>query len=1270
MVLLQNIMSAKKAHSLFKVEKWGFMKKTLLLLFMAVVAIVYLLFPSEEQLANTYEKDQDYEKSIAVYEDLLKQSTSEKRREILEKLLFLYQKQNQHLREIEVLSELLSLEFSQSKATRIAKLQEEQGNYDEAIALYKNLSMRFPQNIDYYEEIGKLYQWQKEPGKAYQNYLRAEKHLPNHPLVLKNLWEFSQWREDFPAQIRVLKKRIEGDPSNFSYRYQLIQLYWREKQKTEALEAMEQLTLLPLSQEQLQKVAQVYEEHQELSPAYSLYEKIFSQNPNSELARKLIGLTWSLPEVSSEETYLRILEYLPEEVALQKELGEAYLGQGKFPQAIFWLNKVKDDLDPENRSSVLKSLEQAYLWNDQYLESIQTMEIRISDEPGNTVLRQELIGLYEKARMKAHTLLHWQVLVKDFPEEENYSYQYVLALQANGKVEKASQVLAKLIEEKPQNAYWKLQAELYYSQHKLSESVQSYENFISQAPNIPLDIFQRMAFFYEREEKYEKLSQIYESVLSENPSPLLRQQLIEIYLMQGNLSSAIFHMEHLRKTTSLDKELTIRLAFFYKESSQLEKAFFLWEELQQKYPEEPMFLSFLINNLEERGEKEKMLVLYEEELEKRPGNHELRRRLMYAYLDSNKREQALKYFEYLFLRQQLSRQESLDLVFLYQERKNYEKAIFVLENIKGSSLEDKLLLAELYSEAGDWPKAAQVYSQVTKNYPLDRELKEKIGFHYLWNRDFLGASPYFQEILQVEPKSQQALKAMGLIAMWKQNFSEAQRYFSQCIEEGSEDLEVYFMSGELFYERGEKDKGYQRQEYVLQKIRKDSSSLPEKRMYARILFRREEIEPSLALYRELLEEFPRDIDLVSDYGEVLILAQRYEEILQKIEGLPSDLQETMPIKRLKARLYIEMDEPAKAETLLLELKESYPEDVGIMWDLAYLQNQKGKWKRAFENYKEILRLTPDHLEAQKESRKIEQTRKARLSIGGSYRKLGDDTVIEEKSEFSWYATESLKLWGGEKIQWFEGDTLDQVTLEEIAVTPYLGFKYFWENGFVLSAQLEAVIVDEFRVAGELGLLWQSIRQEQSVEVQIEINRLWQDPVAAAALNGVRHNLKIQGEQNWSEDWFSQAHLEASYFSVESLVQKDTLEAYEYAGGVSFGRRILTDPFFSLSINYRHLRQNGDDELFELLPMVEKSDSIFLSAYYEKALTDNGFFALTGNIGTDPSRNVDIFYAFSLRTLVWWSRCFSTSIECEFSSENLNSEVGVSQFLRGEINFIF
>lgn len=261
------------------------------------------------------------------------------------------------------------------------------------------------------------------------------------------------------------------------------------------------------------------------------------------------------------------------------QLANAAMQQGNEQEGLQYFKKANQLLDTHVFSFV--NLAFAYAKLQQWDKSLAMAEKGLVQFPANeSLIKAKANALYHKKDLggveKEYEKLH-----KSNPNDLDVAIAYGELLMGNQQFQKAAEVYDELLKKYPKNR------KIYESLISSNEARLNYEGKVKilrkMLPHFDsAKVYQRIAATYEKMEKWDLVSQYYDTLLSLQPTDTftIKQKLANVYVQQDSLNKAIIGYEELYQQQPDNVEVLESLAAVYEKTENWEQARKYYQQLE------------------------------------------------------------------------------------------------------------------------------------------------------------------------------------------------------------------------------------------------------------------------------------------------------------------------------------------------------------------------------------------------------------------------------------------------------------------------------------------------------------------------------------------------------------------------------------------------------------------------------------------------------------------------------------------------------------------
>jgi Tetratricopeptide repeat len=301
---------------------------------------------------------------------------------------------------------------------------------------------------------------------------------------------------------------------------------------------------------------------------------------------------------------------------------------------------------------------------------------------------------------------------------------------------------------------------------------------------------------------------------------------------------------------------------------------------------------------------------------------------------------------------------------------------------------------------------------------------------------------------------------------------------------------------------------------------------------ARILARLGRVAEALAIYETLLARRPDDRALREDYGEVLIDAGLLDRAAATLDQFLRDDPDSLRLRRLRARVDLERDDPGHAVGRLAALLRRAPDDRSIATDLAHAQARAGQWRAALSLYDDILERDPENEEIRSARREIALAHAPRVEV--LQRTLLQPGATHQTQEVTWMGWLADRWWlrtGGRHGGYVLDPKLGASGFHEDVQTALATVGYSLSPRWSASSGLEeSQRGDVFRTTFRLGGVFDDGKLTYGT-LDTAAREVLTNPVTAIPLNGATDRVTLDLSRRLAGRLVGAAHYSWRHFTV-------------------------------------------------------------------------------------------------------------------------------------------
>src|SRR3989339_263681 len=752
-------------------------------------------------LADSFEKINNEAEAARVYEEVLK--TDPKNKEIIEKLIGIYERQKNNVRLVQLYGDYQAAAGTRNidmilKEASIQRIS----NTAKAIILYEEALTIDASNEESYKALIELYDIRNERAKVakYLNeYLKEKPDAQGN----KKLSQIYLDLKDSAKAIEPLERYTALQANDLSQMYLLANLYLSVKQDEKASAVLAQL--VSNSAAQIKKVgineAELYELNGSVlqrtgkkAEAVAAYEQALKMNPMMGEAWYYVGAYYL-----DQQEWQKAIDALLKLKALglhqddvTRGLAKAMYLSGREQDAIPYLEKILEK-SPDNKD-VMQKLATVYLSMNQIEKASEYLKKLGSDAESAFAGNRAAAEGFIKAGNDASARKLLQQVVEQKPDDE-VALRLLADLEIRNKDNKAGvEVLEKLYLLKTRPELRKEIGDLQLSLGRDSEAAAAYESYVlsGKKDRAVLDAllaiyeqnkdadkaypvlrtlvtlagksdaywFKKGVIEFDRKD-YKSAAGSFDEVRKINASyNRLSYFLGESFYNAGNFGLAEGPLAQVVASDPKNIELLGHLAVCYERNKKLADAAGAYEKILTLNPKDAEVVQRLIGLYEAQKNTVRLVELYDRLLSLTQKDKAVLLKLGRLYLSQKQGDRAIKVYEDI-LGMESGNEEALNaLSDLYEERKDYKsasKTLGALISVKPSAA-GNLRLAGLYLVMRDSASAVEPLERYTAVKATDRDNLYLLARCYISQKDFGKAEFVLEKVVgQINPKNQRSV---------------------------------------------------------------------------------------------------------------------------------------------------------------------------------------------------------------------------------------------------------------------------------------------------------------------------------------------------------------------------------------------------------------------------------------------------------------------------------------------------------------------------------
>ena len=569
----------------------------------------------------------------------------------------------------------------------------------------------------------------------------------------KRIWDAareSALQGDFEEAVRSYKTLLAMKGNLQEARWELAKLMMHLKRWQEAAELLEFLlgsesdNLLYISS--LGKVMLEIGQHER---AVDLFKRVYEVNPSDQTA--LAGLVEALSKLDKKKEALPYLEQLsrqePTNRGIRRYLASLYYDAGNYENARvhFIILARNEDVEREVLYKTAKTHENLGM----EVQAAFYWERLLGREPGNIEAHVYLAHYYEKKGELDKALFHLRAVLDSRPEDAPSFARIGETYEKKGEYEKALSYYKKYLEKYPGDTdILRRVVTVNAVLGKEKETLTSLDQYFAQESSGKKEKLQETIRQYEAKGRYSEALPLYKKLLELSPEdPDTLAALAHDLLAIGENADKLSIVQLLSEIVPDNLAIYRAMAELLRKLEREEELLAVLHKILEIDPEDNLARQELAVKYLQRGELEKSSAYFAELPVSSCMNVECleARALLMEKLD--RPEHALRDYETLLQEQPDRSDVRLKTIYLAADMGLLDTAVYHAGNLQNfvsgrESLELKVLLADVYKEAGYFNKAMDRYRQAID----ETEMQKETDVVFFRIRSWLGIAESYKDL--------------------------------------------------------------------------------------------------------------------------------------------------------------------------------------------------------------------------------------------------------------------------------------------------------------------------------------------------------------------------------------------------------------------------------------------------------------------------------------------------------------------------------------------
>lgn len=721
---------------------------------------------------------------------------------------------------------------------------------------------------------------------------------------------------DIDKAISAFKEALKLDPDNLSIRYNIATCFFKQEKFSEAIKDFLDIAKWCKKNNNLQEAAKIYKDFLSFdaaNPQSVLIDKEIIKAASDTIKKcideNLIEILVNLGKIfleseemsSAIDLFSKAVKIKSQDPELHKVLGLAYFkkkdfksAQGEFQEIIRLLPKgdafayqmlgaVSAELK-DSVSNVINHYQKAidlYLANNQFNESIEICQKILKIAPQNTEVLYKLGSIYYKAQNKQEASKVYDKLITIFTQK--------------GQLDKAILVYEKMLEAEPANQEVIKKLNQIYEQiltkdpsnltarHKLIENLLTIGETHKALPE-----FLSLANTYLKNNMPEESSNICKKVLQLDPNYADAHKILgEIFYQKGQMQESL--------------EEFLKAANFFKEQNNLAKSEEISLILKERFPEEKESRLQVAFSYLHKGKLEEAQKVIDKNLEETPKDIASLKLLAEIFQKRNELESVITTY-----------QKILQIDPNQTEIRNKLIEGYLNLGQLADAIKESTYLGDIFTQQKKYKEAEVLYRNILSFFPAEVEIHHHLGELYLEKGDAWKATEELLLLMNYYLRSDSELQALEIcrkiIKIAPENFNARYQLAKLARKTSLQDEAVaqYSFLADLLI----KNQLIQRAEEVILELLEVSPLLTDYRQKLIDLFiKQENIDLAKSHYKVLIEDF--------------LKANNLDQAKKTAKNLASLEEDNLSLKSKISDIFLEAGFFEEALNILEEVLGSY-----------------------------------------------------------------------------------------------------------------------------------------------------------------------------------------------------------------------------------------------------------------------------------------------------------------------------------------------------------
>lgn len=294
-----------------------------------------------------------------------------------------------------------------------------------------------------------------------------------------------------------------------------------------------------------------------------------------------------------------------------------------------------------------------------------------------------------------------------------------------------------------------------------------------------------------------------------------------------------------------------------------------------------------------------------------------------------------------------------------------ERAVAVLEKAIGGNNRDPQtldLLGRAYAAMGRGSQAIETFKRAVEAAPNDAAILTHLASTEMQVGDASGAASTLERSVEIAPQQPNAGEALVAAALSSGDIDKAQAALDRLRAQTGETEAVGILTGMVRLGKLDLDGG---RAAFADTLKRFPDSQNAKLNLAKVLVLENHRPEGEALLRELLAKNPADVPTLNAAVQLMVQQQQFPPAIQLVEAARAAQPKNLGFTAMLSDLIVRSGDPRRAVSLLLALRSTEDLAPPLLLALARAQDAAGLLDDARATYRDVLKATPNDLDARR-----------------------------------------------------------------------------------------------------------------------------------------------------------------------------------------------------------------------------------------------------------------------------------------------------------------